>query len=95
MTLFVQAASLIEGAPPPELACNGLGRIEFVGGGLGCFVLYRNAISLGMNVLERQICGRIFAPLEAVPEAVDLMIGALIESGMAQAVHLARRRLLM
>jgi hypothetical protein len=95
MTLFVQthSAALVDCAPSTELACSGLGRIEFMGGGQACFVLYRNTISAD-GAPERQICGRLFAPLEAMPEAIDLMLGALIECGLAQAASLARRVLM-
>lgn len=91
MVLFVQSPQhLIEPTPVLEIACSGIGRIEFTGGGQGCFVLYRNTID-PMGEPERQICGRVFAPLELMPEAVDLMLRALVEAGLARTAALARR----
>jgi hypothetical protein len=95
MTLFVQSCSgLIEPAPVTEIACSGLGRIEFIGGGLGGFVLYRNAIT-PEGAAERLICGRVFAPLEAMTEAMQLMMTGMVEARLVQEILLGRRRLMM
>lgn len=91
MALFVQSRALVEPVTTLEIPCSGLGRIEFMGGGQGCFVLYRNTIAPGSGVAERQACGRIYAPLESMPEAIDIMLAALVETGLARATALARR----
>lgn len=93
--MFVQAPSiaLIEPVIVPEITCSALGRIEFMGAGQGCFVVYRNTISPTSGEYERQICGRVYAPLEAIPGAVDLMLRGLIEAGLANAAQLGRRML--
>lgn len=95
MGLFVQSnlTGLTEPAPVPEVTCGGLARIEFLGGGLACFVLYRNSVMADSGEMEPQVCGRIFAPLEAIPAAIELMMMALIESGSAIAVEWGRRKL--
>lgn len=92
MILFVQSelGRLLEPAPVCEIACSGLGRIEFTGGGQGCFVVYRNTISVESGEIERLVCGRLFAPLDAIPEAIDLMGRGLV-AGMKGANILRRR----
>lgn len=95
MPLFVDnGRQLVDHGMGSEITCSGLARVEFMGNGLACFVLYRNAIAVGSGAPEVQICGRIFAPLAACPEAVDLMLKALIEGGLASAVSLSSRFLL-
>lgn len=90
MSLFVQEGKLFEPAHVVEVACSGIGRVEFMGGGMGCFVLYRNTIAPGTGDSERRVCGRIFAPLDLMPEAVDLMTKALVEAGLVRSAVRAR-----
>lgn len=94
MALFVQSSALVEPVSVLEISCSGLGRIEFMGGGMGCFVLYRNGIAPGTGAAEKVICGRLFAPLESMPQAIDLMLEALVEAGLARAAQLGRRLLM-
>lgn len=94
MQLFVQTKKLIYCPAPAEIACSGLGRIEFMGGGQGRFMLYRNVLELETGVQERLACADLYAPLAAIPEAIDLMVRAMLESGMVQAASLAQRFLM-
>lgn len=87
MALFVQCRRvLIEPTPALEIACSGLGRIEFLGSGQACYALYRNAVAVDSGDQESHICGRIFAPLEAMLEATELMRRAMAEIGSSTPV---------
>lgn len=92
MPLFVQsrAGILVEPVVVPEIAYSGFARIEFMGDGQACVVLYRNAIAPATGELERQACGRLFGPIAAIPEAMDLMIAALLEAGAVKAAAIAK-----
>lgn len=93
MTHFVgQNLSLVEPVFSPEIVSSSLGRIEFLGGGQSCLVFYRKAISATDGNAELQICGRVFVPLAAIPEIIDLLVRAATESGV---VATAAQRLLM
>lgn len=94
MQLFVQTQKLVYCPATVEIPCSGLGRIEFMGGGQGRFVLYRNIVDMETGVQERHACADVYAPLQSIPEAVDLMLRAMLESGMVQAVTLAKRLLM-
>lgn len=83
---------LVDLGPTTEIACSGLGRIEFMGSGQGCYVLYRNAVNHA-GLLEPQICGRIFAPLAAAAEANELIASALVKGGLARSFEFPRRHL--
>lgn len=75
-----------------EIACNGLDRVDVVGSGLGCFVVYRN-VKEPDGTLRREPCGQVLAPLDSIPEAINLMLSALLEAGMSRAVSTARTQL--
>ena len=95
MPLFVDNGKLLtEPMGLPELFCSGFARIEFMGSGQACLLLYRNAIACGSGERELQACGRVYTPLSACTEGMELFTRALVEGGLVEAVSVSPRFLL-
>lgn len=83
--------SLIDFNNALEITCSGLGRVELIGGGQACFVLYRNSVVDPRRGLRPQICGRVFMPLSTTPDALQLTAEALVHAGMCEAERIGPR----
>jgi hypothetical protein len=68
---------LVENAALPEILCTSFARIELLAGGLVCIVCAREGVSPADCSPELQACGRIFLPLAAFADVIQLLTEAL------------------
>ena len=64
---------------PPKIFCNGISKIEMIGGGCARYTLFENAMADGKAV-QREV-GFVVAPLSAVPHTITQLTALMIWGG--------------